>query len=653
MASIRWAGVKSGMCCWNSSRTRGKTVFINSHLLSELEMVCDRVAILVRGQVARQGTLDELSAARYRYELEVIAEDPTTLRARLMSAVKGDGWLPHGAGTTGGTLIDRGKLAGGQWVEIEGPIVRVGITEPAEMQPLVDAVGCGGIRASAIAADSAHARGIVHGSRRRRGPGAQRGGEMTQTIAIFFDAYRDLSARRLFWITLIFSAVSIGVFGLLGVSNNELTFLSWHESTGLFSAMGAYREIFSYVVVGIWLILDCAGAALISTAGIFPDLLTGGTIELYLARLIGRFRLFATKYAAGLLFVTLQVTVFTAGSFIVFGVRVGQWNPRIFLAIPLIVGVFSYLFALSVLFGVWMRSTIADAAGDAGGLGLYSAPFWSDQALFTKEVEMHVARMGFRHQHSPKSNSSLDRIHQIVMESLVVLPKIVPTSRLLDRYLMSRADLMADLNFWYTEGDTNAEVARRMGITEADVTESISRATGGDPAYTLGSSLIFEARYSRSGGVDILPARLLKLRPEGRATPRRSRRIFSSVDLRKNPAAARRRGAPYGIEFTSRAGRSSACLIPLVFLEAGAGVDDDVVIIVDADRVVDQRGMAGPIRPLGFSVGSPWRVNRLPRRGQTNWSLSASLTSAFLCGQTAVRAMILPSLWLINTCLSR
>src|SRR5262249_17217158 len=36
-------------------RAQGKTVFINSHLLSELEAICDRVAILVKGRVSRQG----------------------------------------------------------------------------------------------------------------------------------------------------------------------------------------------------------------------------------------------------------------------------------------------------------------------------------------------------------------------------------------------------------------------------------------------------------------------------------------------------------------------------------------------------------------------------------------------------------------------
>lgn len=38
----------------------GKTIFLNSHLLGELELVCDRVVILLSGQVARQGVLSEM-----------------------------------------------------------------------------------------------------------------------------------------------------------------------------------------------------------------------------------------------------------------------------------------------------------------------------------------------------------------------------------------------------------------------------------------------------------------------------------------------------------------------------------------------------------------------------------------------------------------
>ncbi len=39
---------------------RGMTVFLNSHLLSEVEMVCDRVAIIDRGRVVQIGRLDDL-----------------------------------------------------------------------------------------------------------------------------------------------------------------------------------------------------------------------------------------------------------------------------------------------------------------------------------------------------------------------------------------------------------------------------------------------------------------------------------------------------------------------------------------------------------------------------------------------------------------
>ncbi len=44
-------------------RERGMTVFLNSHLLSEVEQVCDRVAIVDRGRVVADGTLDELLRA--------------------------------------------------------------------------------------------------------------------------------------------------------------------------------------------------------------------------------------------------------------------------------------------------------------------------------------------------------------------------------------------------------------------------------------------------------------------------------------------------------------------------------------------------------------------------------------------------------------
>jgi len=39
----------------------GVTVFISSHILSEIEMVCDRVAILNKGELLKEGTVEELT----------------------------------------------------------------------------------------------------------------------------------------------------------------------------------------------------------------------------------------------------------------------------------------------------------------------------------------------------------------------------------------------------------------------------------------------------------------------------------------------------------------------------------------------------------------------------------------------------------------
>ena len=45
-----------------SFRDEGRTVFISSHELSEVELICDRVAIINHGVIARQGKLTELLA---------------------------------------------------------------------------------------------------------------------------------------------------------------------------------------------------------------------------------------------------------------------------------------------------------------------------------------------------------------------------------------------------------------------------------------------------------------------------------------------------------------------------------------------------------------------------------------------------------------
>jgi ABC-2 type transport system ATP-binding protein len=52
-------------------RKAGTTVFLNSHLLSEVEVTCDRVAFIRKGTVVRAGTLSELAAGQTLVRLRV------------------------------------------------------------------------------------------------------------------------------------------------------------------------------------------------------------------------------------------------------------------------------------------------------------------------------------------------------------------------------------------------------------------------------------------------------------------------------------------------------------------------------------------------------------------------------------------------------
>src|SRR5262245_37579408 len=49
------------------ARHAGKTVFLSSHLLSEVEQICDRLAIVIKGRVARVGTVSELLESQERF----------------------------------------------------------------------------------------------------------------------------------------------------------------------------------------------------------------------------------------------------------------------------------------------------------------------------------------------------------------------------------------------------------------------------------------------------------------------------------------------------------------------------------------------------------------------------------------------------------
>jgi ABC-2 type transport system ATP-binding protein len=91
----------------NQLKGEGKTIFINSHLLGEVELICDHVVIMQRGEIIRQGDMASLLQSRGYYQIGLAPrqEFPYDDVVRLGCQVSRDGDLWE-VGLTDGQSID-------------------------------------------------------------------------------------------------------------------------------------------------------------------------------------------------------------------------------------------------------------------------------------------------------------------------------------------------------------------------------------------------------------------------------------------------------------------------------------------------------------------------------------------------------------------
>lgn len=355
---------------------------------------------------------------------------------------------------------------------------------------------------------------------------------MIQTLALLLDAYRDLNSRRMFWIVLILSTLVAASFAGLGVTPTGFEILWWKIDSSLINSANIppadyYKYVFLVYGIEKWLTIFASVLALISTASLFPDFIASGAVDLYLSKPISRLRLFLTKYFCGLLFVALQIACFCVAGFLVIGIRGGAWEPGIFLAIPIVVLFFSYLFSFCVLIGVWTRSTVAAALltllfwfgvfcvhwteitllafkiaednavahldrqinATESSLATYSnMAATQPTARNTREVKAFQAQLQRQQAERAAKNGSLKLFHQMFYDVQAVLPKTTETVDLLEKMLIKHANLQSV----HEENDSSQQATVDLNGNPIDpraVDAELRKRTVG---WIVGTSVTFE-----------------------------------------------------------------------------------------------------------------------------------------------------------------
>ncbi|MGJ8635900.1 MAG: hypothetical protein ACSHX5_03550 [Phycisphaerales bacterium] len=345
---------------------------------------------------------------------------------------------------------------------------------------------------------------------------------LTQTTALFVDAYRELNAKKLFWLTIGLSVLVAVAFSMVTIHESGIN-IFWFSfenqllNSKFFKPSEFYVILFVGLAIPYWLAWPAVILALVSTAGLIPDFVSNESIQSQLCKPISRSRLFLTKYATGLMFVALQVTIFAVGWFIIIGVRGGEWKPSIFLSIPIVTLFYSYLFSMCALIGLVTRSTItALLLTLIIWLGLWAGN-WADvyflgqregAILQVEDLQKSIERA--KNSDNP-NQSRIDQLEVSLVESeqkmksarftfmivsavRTVVPKTSETTNLLGRYLITieKEDEIGQAQLDQMNNQSE-EIPSWLQLADPRVATRIDEARSERSVFwIIGTSLLFE-----------------------------------------------------------------------------------------------------------------------------------------------------------------
>jgi len=169
----------------------------------------------------------------------------------------------------------------------------------------------------------------------------------------------DLKKRRA---RLRIEAALPGVFENRGARSIALTYAGFDFPAVLQIDPNQFKLLLNHIVLRIiidWVLgFVMIFLGILVTASIIPDMLQPGSLHLLLSKPISRSWLFIAKFIGGCAFVLVCVTQLIVGLWLISGFRLGIWNERLLLCIPVCVFLFAVFYSVSAVAGLRWRSPI-------------------------------------------------------------------------------------------------------------------------------------------------------------------------------------------------------------------------------------------------------------------------------------------------------
>lgn len=187
-------------------------------------------------------------------------------------------------------------------------------------------------------------------------------------LALIWATFRELTAKAtLIVLAAISTLIILGIMFSIGVtqSSEGLALTMFGQPAGPPMTQENIAEAIAVIQSGLagGLFFGIILFGVFATAGIIPDILEKGTIDLYLSKPIARWELLLGKYLGAVTIIFLNIVYFLGALWLIFGVKTGVWNTG-FLFASLTMGfVFASLYSLTAVFAVIFRNTAIPIIG--------------------------------------------------------------------------------------------------------------------------------------------------------------------------------------------------------------------------------------------------------------------------------------------------